>query len=151
MWSKQSKWLVVASVIKFTMKNKYWSFQSEVFIFRGGNNHDVPAPEVPDCCEMEGHVGNDHQILEQSKKRITCNVVDNGTDQQNCCCCFRFLFRRPTWVHTYSQPHSTCCASRRKIQQKHSRRYSILRNALSSDATWHPVREKTNIGQDRNA
>lgn len=48
------------------------SFQSEVFIFRGGNDHDVPAPEVPSCCEMEGHVGEDNQILKQSEKCVTC-------------------------------------------------------------------------------
>lgn len=48
------------------------SFQSEVFIFRGGNDHNVSAPEVPNCCEMEGHVGEDHQILKQSEKCVTC-------------------------------------------------------------------------------
>lgn len=55
-------------------------FQSEVFIFRGGNDHDVPAPEVPNCCEMEGHVGEDHQILKQSEKCVTCEEKTWGTD-----------------------------------------------------------------------
>lgn len=68
---------VVVSMLQFPVTNKGWSFQSEVFVFSGGNDHDVPAPEVPDCCEMERHVGNDHQILEQSEKRITCNGEDN--------------------------------------------------------------------------
>lgn len=63
--------------------NKHWSFQSEVFIFGGGNDHDVPTPEVPDCREMESHVGNDHQILKQGEKRITCKVEDNGIEVIN--------------------------------------------------------------------
>lgn len=63
--------------------NKHWSFQSEVFIFGGGNDHDVPTAEVPDCREMECHVGNDHQILKQGEKCITCKVEDNGIEVIN--------------------------------------------------------------------
>lgn len=90
------------------MANKYWSFQSVVFIFRGGNDHDVTAPEVPDCCEMERHVGDDHQILEQGEKRVTCNVEQqwNWSDQkkfQKICCSFSFL---ETNLRSYLLPDS---------------------------------------------
>lgn len=44
----------------FRTSVEHSSFQSEDFIFRGGYYHDLPAPEVPHCCEMEGHVGEDH-------------------------------------------------------------------------------------------
>lgn len=34
-------------------------------------NHELQALKIPHRCEVEGHVGEDHKILEQSKKCIT--------------------------------------------------------------------------------
>lgn len=45
---------------------------SEIFVLIGWSDHELPALKIPHRCEVEGHVGEDHKILEQSKKCITC-------------------------------------------------------------------------------